>query len=477
MNSADDTLREFGLVDDAVVQALVGVCGREAVSTAEKDLVELGHDKITEQKYASRADVVVYPGSTEEVVGIVNIARARRIPITPRGGGSGLSGGAVPVHGGIVISFSRMNRVLEIDDGNMIVVLEPGVITKELDAVLEPHGLFFAGYPMSEEICQIGGNVAENAGGGRAVKYGVTGDYVLGLNIVTASGELLRFGGRRIKDVTGYDLVGLFVGSEGTLGLITQVTLRLLPRPRARTVVLGFLPEESMLAELTPMILGGLPTRPSSVELADGTCLRLLKSTSKRFAWIPDGSSMILVEFDGAGPDEVQSAAAAVEQILKNRGILEVRRSGNKKEFDEIWHIRKQIPWALMKTSPHQTMEDISVPVTEVWPLIRATRKLAGATGVEIANFGHLGDGNIHCTPIKPVDMNVEKWHRLLDELLPKLYRIAAGLGGTISGEHGIGHKRKGFMPMVFTGPEIAAFQAVKNAFDPEGIMNPGKIV
>ena len=470
-------MSDYGEVDAQTVGELIDICGPENVSTEEKLMIACGRDKITEEHYAGRADVVVWPRSREEVVEIVRLAAARRIPITPRGGGSGLSGGAVPVHGGIVCAFEGMNRILEIDEENLVVVLEPGVVTKELDRALEPYGLFFAGYPMSEEICQIGGNVAENAGGGRAVKYGVTGDYVLGLEVVTAGGELLRLGGRRIKDVTGYDLVHLFVGSEGTLGLITQITLRLLKRPAFRSAAIGFLPDEAVLKDITPALLRQLPSRPSAIELADATCLRLLKSLSKQWAWVPDDSAMLLVEFDGSDEAAVESDRDAAVSLMNRSGLEAVRSSRSPEEFEELWKIRKQIPWALMRTSPHQTMEDVSVPVSAAWPLIQATRELTSRRGVEIANFGHLGDGNIHCTPIMPPDLVPEEWYRELKTLLPELYRIVFGLGGTISGEHGIGHKRAPYLPVVMGQAEIATLGAVKNALDPQGILNPGKII
>ncbi len=444
--------------------------------TGDADLSKFGRDAISEEGYSGTPDAVVFPESTDEVVGLVGFARERGIPLVPRGGGSGLSGGAVPVEGGIVVAMERMNRVVEIDTANLVAVLEPGVVTKELDRMLEPHGLFFAGYPMSEEICQIGGNVAENAGGGRAVKYGVTGDYVIGIEVVTAAGEVLRLGGRRVKDVTGYDLIGLFVGSEGTLGIITQVTLRLLPRPAARAVALGFLADESRLAELTPALLG-LPARPSAVEVADASCMRLLSSLSARWRWIPSGATMLLVELDGPDADRVASERDEAAALMESLGVTEISRSKTDEEYAKLWLLRKQVPWALMKKSPHQTMEDITVPVAGTWPLIAGTREVSRRCEVEIANFGHLGDGNIHVTPLKPDGLDVGQWHETLPDLQTELYRLAASLGGTISGEHGIGHKRRAFLPLVLGEAELRTMRAVKRALDPLGIMNPGKAV
>jgi glycolate oxidase len=466
-----------GRVDETVLAALSEICGEEGVSTETRHLRSYGRDKITEEHYAGTADVVVWPRSTADVARIVGLAREGGVPVTPRGGGSGLSGGAVPVRGGIVMSMERMNRVLEIDEENLLAVLEPGIVTKDLDRVLEPYGLFFAGYPMSEEVCELGGNVAENAGGGRAVKYGVTGDYVLGLEVVTGTGEVLRLGGKRIKDVTGYDLVSLFVGSEGTLGIITEITLRLLPRPNARQAVLGFLPDESALRELTPALLRRLSARPSSIEMADATCMRILKTASRTWSRIPDGASMLLVEFDGVDETVLGGQAQEAVRLLESHGGLDIRHSESREEFEELWRVRKQVPWALMRISPHQTLEDVTVPVSEAWPLIARTRELSAETGIEIANFGHLGDGNIHCTPVKPEDETVERWHERVPELLERLYREVFALGGTISGEHGIGHKRREYMPLVFGEAELSYQRGLKRLFDPDGILNPGKVV
>lgn len=464
-------------MDSSIARELEKIVGSEGVSTEEKRLVAYGRDKITEEKYAGRADIVVWPENRDHVVKIVALARRYGVPLTPRGGGSGLSGGAVPVSGGIVLAMERMNRILEIDEDNLVVVLEPGVVTKELDGKLKPKGLFFAGYPMSEEICEIGGNVAENAGGGRAVKYGVTGDYVLGLEVVTGAGELLRLGGKRIKDVTGYDLRSLFVGSEGTLGIITEITLRLLPRPQARRAILGFLPDESSLEELTPKLLRHLSARPSSIEMADATCMELLKGASKKLAWIPDGACMLLVEFDGSDDATLIGQIEEARELMAGEGAVHLRPSEDEQSFQELWSIRKQVPWALMRTSPHQTLEDVTVPVSKAWRLIAETRKLTEQRGVRIANFGHLGDGNIHCTPIKPESYSVDQWHEEVPELLAELYEITASLGGTISGEHGIGHKRLPYMPLVFSDAELEAQRKLKRLFDPDEILNPGKVV
>jgi glycolate oxidase len=387
----------------------------------------------------------------------------------------------VPAFGGIVVGLERMNRILEIDEQNLIAVVEPGVVTKDLDARLKPLGLFFAGYPMSEEVCQIGGNVAENAGGGRAVKYGVTGTYVLGLELVSPTGHLLSFGGKRLKDVTGYNLISLITGSEGTLGIITRVTLRLLPRPAARIAILARLPDESLIEALVPKLLRHPTIRPSAVEFADSTCMSLVEEltaeTDTDEGGAGGGPGLLLVELDGADQVRLNDEKDVIVEMLDAVGATGIRTASNDDELERLWKVRKQVPWALKRKSPHQTMEDISVPVSATWALVAATRRLTRETGIRVANFGHLGDGNIHCTPLKPDAMDAREWHDALESLLPRLYKIAAELGGTISGEHGIGHKRQPYLDLVLGEAELAAFRAVKKALDPNGIMNPGKAI
>ncbi len=483
--------KTFGRVTEALVGKLAAVCGEGNVRTDGGSLQRYARDQVVETSYAHPPEVVVFPRSAAEVAAVLRLANAERIPVTPRGAGSGLSGGAVPIAGGILLALERMNRILSIDADNLAAVVEPGVITRELDRALKPLGLFFAGYPLSEEICQIGGNVAENAGGGRAVKYGVTGRYVIGLEVVTPEGEILRLGGKRVKDVTGYNLIGLLVGSEGTLGVITEVTLRLLPRPAHRAAVLGFYPNGAVLERVGPRLLRHPAVRPAAVEFMDGVCLAALRAGGAPPAGLPEGlpeaaggggaagaeAGALLVEVDGVHADGVAREARAVERLFAEEGLRALRRGAGEEELEAIWRMRKQVPWALRRLSPHQTAEDVVVPVAEVWKLLREVRRLGEAYAVAIACFGHLGDGNVHAHPIKPRALPGEEWGRLLPALLAELYRRVAALGGTISGEHGIGHKRIGYLPLVLGGAEREVMRRIKAAFDPNGILNPGKAI
>ena len=454
---------------------LVAICGADHVRDDEATLRRYSSDQVAEERYAAAPEVVVLPANAREVAAVVKLANRHRIPVTPRGGGSGLSGGAVPVRGGIVLALGRMNRIVEIDDMNMVAVVEPGVVTRDLDRALEPHGLFFAGYPMSEELCQIGGNVAENAGGGRAVKYGVTGTYVIGMEVVLPTGELVELGGKRLKDVTGYDLLSLIVGSEGTLGVITRITLRLLPRPAVRAALVAFLSDEQVAVTAGIEVLRDPGLQPSAVEFVDSVCVDLMRDEPPLLTIPASPCALMLVELDGGD-------AAVVERRLERlEAALAPHSRSIESEIDpagvaRLWDVRKKVPWILKRRSPHQTMEDVSVPVSTIAELVAATRELAYRYKIRIANFGHLGDGNIHTTPLKPPEMDVPTWHDLLAELLPELYRRVVALGGTISGEHGIGHKRREYVPIALGSDAIAASRRVRHALDPNGIMNPGKM-
>lgn len=383
----------------------------------------------------------------------------------------------MPVAGGIVLSLDRMNRILEIDTDNLFAVVEPGVITKELDGELKKHGLFFAGYPMSEEICQLAGNVAENAGGGRAVKYGVTGRYVLGLQVVTPEGMILNLGGKRVKDVTGYDLISLFTGSEGTLGVFTKLYIKLLPRPKHRLALFGFLPKPQTLNKVLPALLSDPEVQPSSIEFMDALCIESVKQTAPKSDVEMTPGGAILVEVDGATLEQIEPELQRVEQILTAHGVSGIRKAESEEHLEDVWKVRKQVPWALMRISPHQSLEDISVPVSTIPAMLDEIRDVSSRYDVPIPCFGHAGDGNLHATPLKPEAMSVEDWLELLPKLLSELYVKAAGLGGTISGEHGIGHKRSAYMKLVLGDAERDIMQRIKRAIDPNNIMNPGKIL
>jgi len=469
-------MSRFSPVTDRIAAELAQICGASNVSREPAKLARYSRDQVPEKRYHSLPEIVVLPSTAAEVQAVVRLAGREMIPITPRGAGSGLSGGAVPVFGGISLSLERMNRILEIDRENLVAVVEPGVLTNALDEALRPLGLFFAGYPLSEEICFIGGNAAHNAGGGRAVKYGVTKRYITGLELVTAEGELLTLGGKRFKDVTGYDLVSLMVGSEGTLGIFTRVYVRLLPRPAHRASLLALFQDADAALGVVPEVLVDRGLTPSSMEYMDGESFTAGCEALKESLPYREAGAALLLESDGRDPARVKEELTVLEGVCRTAGAFLVVTAPTESESARFWKIRKQLVWALRTMSTRTSIEDIVVPIGSVRPFVRKIREVAQKHGLRIPTFGHAADGNLHCHPLKNPGMGDEEWDALLPVVLEELYSEAASLGGTISGEHGIGNKRLAYLPVVMPGPQIALLRAIKTAFDPKGILNPGKI-
>jgi len=469
---------DYTTVTEAIVSQLQEICGAaHVVYKDEKVLQRYARDQVPQDQQARSPEVVVKPESAEQIAAIVQLANRERIPVTPRAAGSGLSGGAVPIFGGILLSVERMNRILEIDTANLMAVVEPGVITNRLDAALAEYGLFFAGYPMSEEFCFIGGNVAENAGGGRAIKYGVTGHYIHGLEVVTPTGDIVHLGGKRIKDVTGYDLVHLMVGSEGTLGIFTKIFVKLLPRPTSRTATLALFPDAESAISAIPDVMTSGRLIPTAIEYMDRFSFSsAAKDLKKDFPYDLLGAAL-LFEVDGNSADVVKAEAETIAGICANRGAVAQYVAGNEADIEEFWKIRKQIPWIIKRYSPQQSIEDIVVPIAQIPAIVALLQEIAEKYDTMIPVFGHAGDGNLHATPMKNPEHTLEHWEAMLPELKEELYRATAKLGGTISGEHGIGHKRRDFMRLVMSEAELDLLRKIKTALDPNNILNPGKII
>jgi len=471
------THERFAPVTDSIVGALRAICGAANVIYADAPrLNRYSRDQVAEKHFHVSPEVVVLPGTAAEVQAIVRLAHRERIPVTPRGAGSGLSGGAIPVQGGICLSMERMNRIIEVDTANLVAVVEPGVVTNRLDEVLKPLGLFFAGYPMSEEICTLGGNVAHNAGGGRAIKYGVTRRYVTGLDVVTATGEILSLGGKRVKDVTGYDLIGLLVGSEGTLAVFTRIIIRLLPRPRSRRSLLALFDDVRPAIETVPEIAISGRMIPASVELMDRISFQeACRSLKESLPYESAGAAMLL-ESDGFNETQVAEEAAMMESVCRAKKPLAIFTADTEVGSNRYWKIRKQVPWSLKALSTHSSVEDIVVPVSEIPTIIAKIVDLEKKYGVRIPVFGHAADGNLHATPLADPQSTEAHWHELIPRLLADLYRETAALGGTISGEHGIGSKRRQYLSLVMGTGQIDLLRRIKATMDPGGILNPGKI-
>ena len=415
---------------------------------------------------------VVFPHKTEDVAALLSFANRKRIPVTGRGAGRGYVGGCVPKRGGIVVSFARMNRVLEINPVDGVGVVQPGVITGEFQAQARRLGLLYPPDPASLKECSLGGNVATNAGGPRCLKYGVTRHYVLGLQVALADGTLVRVGGRTQKNKSGFDLVGIFVGSEGLLGLVTEITLRLIPAPPARAVLSASFKNASVAAACVQHVLreGFLP---SALELAD----RFTLEAARRHLgakYLPRGNAHLLVEIDGQ-PGAVRSDVRALAKILETGGALEVSTATTETTCERLWDLRREFSASLKATGLTKLNEDICVPRSRLINLFDFTARLQKKYRVEIASFGHAGDGNIHVNIM--ADMTLPGVKKRTDLALNELFRQVIAWGGVITGEHGIGLAKLPWWPQA-ASPELRKLHAmVKKALDPKRILNPGKFV
>jgi glycolate oxidase len=467
---------DYHPVTEVVLGELRAIVGEANVIADPELMIDYGHDEVAGEEHAHMPEAVVKPETAEEISQIVQLAVRERIPVTPRGAGSGLSGGAVPVYGGIVLSVERMNRILEVDRENMVAVVEPGVITNEINEEVAPYGLFYAGYPMSRETCFVGGNLAENAGGGRAIKYGVTGRYVLGLEVVLPTGEIVRLGGKRVKDVTGYDLIHLLIGSEGTLGIFTEVTLKLIPLPAARMVLLIPFADVRSAIDAVPQIMTQGRLIPTAVEFMDRLTVETVYQYLEEDPPHPDIGAMLLIEVDGPNQEQVEAMLEPIVDLCLELGAFDVYVGNNPTNIERMWHVRESIADAFKAICPVQSIEDIVVPLAQIPDLIPALEALSAQYNVVVPCYGHAGDGNLHATVVKGPEMPMEEWHEVLPDVLADLYRLVDSLGGTISGEHGIGSKRREYLPLVMDPALIRLQRQIKQAFDPHGILNPGKI-
>lgn len=467
----------YNPVTPQIVDELKRIVGPKYVIFDDEEKLEpYSHDEVPDPRYAHMPDAVVRPGSRDEIVEIMKLANREMIPVTPRGAGSGLSGGAVPIFGGVVMLIDRMNRILEVDKENLMIVVEPGVVTNRINDILADDGLHYPGYPMSLETCFIGGNVAENAGGAKAVKYGVTSRYVIGLEVVTPTGEVMELGGKRVKDVTGYDLIHLLVGSEGTLGIFTKITLKLMPVATSSVDLLCLFKTIGEAIDAVPKIMTEGGIIPSAIEFMDRASVQSGCEYLNETLPYQDCGAMLLISVDGSDEDLVERQYDSIGEQALQAGATEVYVADNYTTSERIWRVRRNLAEAAALLSPHQANEDISVPMSEVATLVTAIEKLAGKYNVPVFSYGHAGDGNIHARFIKNDEMTVEEWHETLPKILSELYALTAKLGGVISGEHGIGHKRKKYLPLVVSPVYLEMMKKIKRAFDPNNILNPGKI-
>jgi len=468
---------KYNPVTNEIVDRLIKIVGKKNVLTDREKMEPYSYDETPKEQYAHMPEVVVTPKTAEQIAEIVKLANKELIPITPRGAGSGLSGGAIPTFGGIVISVEKMNKILEIDYKNMMMVLEPGVVTNDINALVAEKGLFYAGYPMSVETCYIGGNVAENAGGGKAVKYGVTGRYIMGLEMVIPTGEIIQLGGKRVKDVTGYDIKLLIVGSEGTLGIVTKIIIKLIPLPTSKVDLLVLFKDVKSAIDMVPQIMIEAKIIPTSIEFMDRLSVQASCQYLNEHLPYQEAGAMLLIEVDGNRENLVEEDAEAIGELCLKNGAIEVYVADNYTTQERIWSVRRNIAEAFMVISPHQSLEDIVVPIASIPDLMPELEKISKKYNIQIPCYGHAGDGNLHATLVKNPESTMEEWYEIEAKALEELYKATKNLGGTLSGEHGIGSKRKDFMKIVDSPEELDLMRRIKKAFDPNNIMNPGKII
>ena len=453
-----------------LLEALTAIVGEAWVHADAEALSVYGADAL---KRGHPPDLAVLPADTAEVAAVVRACVEHRTPFVPRGAGTGYTGGAVPVRGGVVISLERMNRILEIDEDNLVAVVEPCVITGDLQAAVERVGLFYPPDPASLEISSIGGNVAECAGGPRAFKYGTTKQYVLGLEAVLPTGEVVETGGKVVKNVVGYDLTHLLVGSEGTLAIITRIILRLVPKPPATATLRAAF---ASVADAARAVTGIVRRRvvPAALELIDGESLdAVARHLAGRSLAPPGTAALLLLEVDGT-ETSVAEEADRVDEACRAAGATELLRAAGAAEREELWRVRRELSYSLKQVAALKFNHDVVVPKGRIPDLFALVGRLRDAYALRIPCFGHAGDGNIHVNiMVSPDDADEIARAREAEKVL---FEGVVSLEGSISGEHGIGFTKAPFITIELSPDEIALMKRVKAAFDPLGLLNPGKI-
>lgn len=455
------------MIQKNILREIAEIVGDEHLSLAPEELLSYSYDG-TGQEFLPEA--VAFPGSTAEISRIMALAAQKKFPVVVRGAGSGMTGGSLPLRGGLVLAMGRLNHIVEIDQANQVAVVEPGVINGHLQKALSPLGLFYPPDPASLNFCTLGGNIAECAGGPSAVKYGVTRDYVLGLEVVLPDGRIIETGCRTAKGVVGYDLTRLFVGSEGTLGIITRIILKLLPRPAAATTFLVCCRAIQPATGLVRLILEKL--RPRTLEFMDNTAVSLVRDRLP-FSLPPETGAVLLIEIDGS-EISVRAQGVALGELLAEQDILELKRADNREDAKILWQARRAVSPASFDLRPDKLSEDVVVPRSRIPELVAFTEMLARKHNLPIFTFGHAGDGNIHVNIMldKENGDEVEK----AAEVREALFREVIRLSGTLSGEHGIGNTKLQFLPLELSPDTIEVMRQIKRLFDPHDILNPGKI-
>jgi glycolate oxidase len=452
------------------IDQLVSLLGKGKVSTSADLIATHSTDK---WDACHPPEAVVFAESTADVAALMRFASEHEIPVTTRGAGVGYVGGCVPIRGGIALSMMRMNRILGIHPEDGVAIVQPGVITHELQKAVRAIGWEYPPDPASLKECSIGGNIATNAGGPRCLKYGVTRSYVLGLEVVLADGRVMKIGGRLHKNKTGFDLIGLFTGSEGMLGIVTEATLRLIPKAPARAMLAAVFPEFSLAAAAVQAILNA-GHLPSALEITDAFTLAAARKRLGAEVF-PEGNAHLIVEVDGR-PAAVAAEIDELQTLLESLGACFIERAPDEASCERIWQLRREFSYSLRDTGLTKLNEDIVVPRSKLVELVTFAQKLQRDTGIPVACFGHAGDGNIH-TNLMVSNYDEPSTREKADHALDQLFTWVLENGGTITGEHGVGLAKKRWLKQAIGEVSLATHHALKNALDPKGILNPGKFL
>jgi len=451
-----------------IIKELKGIVGSDNVLDTLEERTTYSYD-VTFKSYLP--EVVVLPMQTEQVAEILKLANRELIPVYPRGAATGLSGGSLPVLGGIALSLVKMNRVLEIDCNNMVAVVEAGVTTGNIHLEVEKLGLFYPPDPASSSTCTIGGNIAECAGGPRGLKYGVTKDYVLGLELVTPTGEIIATGGKTLKNVTGYDLTRLMIGSEGTLGVITKAFLRLIPKPKAVKTLLVVFDDLNKAGEAI-VTIPRLGVTPATLEIMDSLTIACAEKYAP--SGLPlDADAVLLIEVDG-NQSVIDEEAKIIADICANLKARRVVIANSEEERQKLWKARKSLSSAIVKIKPTKISEDATVPRAQVPEMIKCLQEIRQKYKLNLFIYGHAGDGNLHPNII--ADQRDSEEMERVEKAIEEIFKVALSLGGTLSGEHGIGNMKSSFIIQQIGKDSLEYMKKIKDSLDPNGILNPGKI-
>ncbi len=462
----------FQKINAADIEAFTAIVGSEFVIQSAEGMESYSHDYTEDLHFVP--DLVVKPANAQEIAAVMRHCHARNIVVTPAGARTGLSGGMLAVHGGLILATDRLNRILHIDERNLQVTTQPAVITQVLQDAVAAVGLFYPVDPASRGSCYIGGNIAENSGGLRAVKYGIVKDYVLDLEVVLPSGDIIRTGAKTLKNSTGYNLTQLMVGSEGTLGIVTEATLRLIPHPTHQMVMLApFASAEQACDAVSAIFRAGIT--PSALEFMEKEAIDLAQAFLGEFPFQTEGiEAQLLIEVDGNHPERIMSECEAIYAVLSQFNSGEILLAETAEEQNRLWKVRRTIGEAT-RAGRMIKEEDTVVPRAELAKLWTCIKTTAKKYEIEAFCFGHAGDGNLHVHIPRPKE-NVGDWAERTDKAVREIFEYTVSLGGTLSGEHGIGLVQKEYMDIPFSNVELDLMKRIKEVFDPKGILNPGKM-